>query len=279
MYIRYKKTVFLALLLSIAVLGYATYLKEQSSAQASVSFLSVGQGDAILITVPHDIQILVDGGPGRSILSSLEEHLPFYDKTIELIALTHPHADHLRGLNVVLDSYVVKNVLLSGAVYESDAYVAFAQRLKDENAHVYVARAGDAVYYQQRPLLRVLSPAEHLFGRTVSDVHDSNLVTQLSLGEMEFLLMGDAEESMERELVARGAIGDVTVLKVGHHGSKTSTSAELLSAALPEASVIQVGKNSYGHPHESVLSRFSALGSRVLRTDEMGDITWTFNLK
>ena len=273
----YKKTILGVLLLALATVSYAGFDKNEK--RASVTFFNIGQGDATLVSLPGDAQILVDGGPSDKILAKLESALPFYDKEIELVILTHPHADHLRGLNYVLREYKVKNVLFSGAAYESGVYKEFIESVSSEGAEIYLAKAGDIVSWRGRPIIKILSPDSLVSGRSFKKIHDSTVVSRLELGGMSFLLTGDAEEALERALVGQGQVSDVDVLKVGHHGSKTSTSQGFLAASLPEVAVISVGKNSYGHPNPEVTSRLETLGSKVLRTDEAGDIVWRFKLR
>lgn len=273
----YKKTILGILLLALATVGYAELDKERP--EATVTFFDIGQGDAALIALPGDVQILIDGGPSDKILSKLESALPFYDKEIELVILTHPHADHLRGLNYVFNQYKVKNVLFSGARYESGVYRDFIERVGSEGARVYIAEAGDGVSWRGRPILEILTPEKPVLGQSFKKIHDSTVVSRLTLGGIDFLLTGDAEEPLERELVASGLVSDADVLKVGHHGSKTSTGQGFLAAALPEVVVISVGKNSYGHPHPEVTRRLERLGSKIIRTDEGGDIVWSFKLR
>lgn len=273
----YKKTILGILLLALATVGYAGL--EKNEEEARVTFFNIGQGDAALIALPGDTQILVDGGPSEKIISKLESSLPFYDKEIELVILTHPHADHLRGLNYVLDEYQVKNILLSGAQYESGVYREFIENVGREGAQIHLAKVGDGVSWRGRPILEILSPSAPVLGQTFKKIHDSTVVSRLTLGDITFLLMGDAEEPLERRLLSAGLLDDADVLKVGHHGSKTSTSQGLLATTLPEVAVISVGKNSYGHPHPEVTRRLETLGSKVLRTDETGNIVWKFRLR
>lgn len=256
----------------LVLIFWALYQKESQGPE--VVFLDAGQGDAALIRLPGDVQILIDGGPSGEVASKLGRYFPFYDKDIELVVLTHPHADHLRGLIEVFKDYNVKNFMWSSANYESRVYSEFVEALKSEGGNVYLAKAGDAVKHQGTSLLRILSPLEFSFGQSFKKIHDSNIVSQLDIGRKKFLLMGDAEEPMEKDLLAAGAIEDIDVLKVGHHGSKTSTSADLLNAANPEEAVIPVGRNSYGHPHRVVLDRLAKFGTMIFRTDEAGDVVY-----
>ncbi len=267
-----KKFVLGVLALTLVLVFYALWQKEDQRPQ--VVFLDVGQGDAVLVSLPGDVQILIDAGPSGELASKLSGHLPFYDRDIELAILTHPHADHLRGFLEIFKNYNVKNFIFSGANYSSRVYADFMEVLKKEGSSIYLAQAGDVIGYEGRPILRIFSPGKIELGRGFKKIHDANIVSQLELGGKKFLLMGDAEEVTENQLVASNAIIDVDVLKVGHHGSKTSTSAALLQAAQPEEAIIQVGRNSYGHPNPGVLERLQQIGAKIFRNDEAGDIIY-----
>ncbi len=243
----------------------------------------MGQGDSQLVLLPGDIQILIDGGPSGDISAKLSNFLPFYDKDIELAILTHPHADHLRGFVSVFRDYNIKNFMWSGANYESRVYADFMELLKLEGSNVYLARAGDTVDFVKHqvsdknvepPTLHILAPARETLSRSFKHIHEAMVVSELNLGNKKFLLTGDMEEDLEKELIASNAITDVDVLKIGHHGSKTSTSEALLKIAKPEEAIIQVGRNSYGHPTPLVLDHLAKFGVRVFRNDELGDIIY-----
>ena len=260
-------------LLFVAVLVYWA-VGQKENQKTAVIFLNVGQGDGALIELPGDIQILVDAGPSSNISGKLSQYLPFYDREIELAILTHPHADHVSGFLRALEDYHIKNFILAGANYESKIYDDFIKLLKEESGNVYVAKSGDIVSWNNTPILKILWPDKIALGRSFKSIHDSTVVSQLNLGNKKFLLMGDAEENLESRLVASNAIMDIDVLKVGHHGSKTSTSDALLQAAKPEEAIIQVGRNSYGHPTAMVLDRLQKFGIKIFRTDQVGDVVY-----
>jgi competence protein ComEC len=259
--------VFLTVLVFIAVY-------QKTDQKPEVVFLDVGQGDSILIILPGDTQILIDGGPSSKISSKLSKYFPFYDKDIELVILTHPHNDHLNGLVSVFKDYNVKNFIWSGANYESKLYSSFVEALKKEGSNVYFAKAGDVVSYGNQPILKILYPAEILLGKSFKSIHESNIVSELDLGNKKFLLMGDSDEVVESRVVSSDLVSDIDILKVGHHGSKTSTAIGLLNLAKPEEAVISVGNNSYGHPAANVLSNLFNVGAEIFRTDEVGDVVY-----
>lgn len=273
-----KKFILGTLLFLTVLVFIAVYQK--TSQKPEVVFLDVGQGDSILIILPGDTQILIDGGPSNKISSKLSKYFPFYDKDIELVILTHPHTDHLNGLVSVFKDYNVKNFMFSGASYESKLYSNFIEALKKEGSNIYFAKSGDTISYGNEQLLKIIYPFEIMFGKSFKDIHDSNIVSELFLGNKKFLLMGDSNEVVEFGIVsqtasnAAGLVSDVDILKVGHHGSKTSTYPSLLKIIKPEEAVISVGNNSYGHPASVVLSNLSNIGAKVFRTDEVGDVVY-----
>lgn len=275
---RNAKLIFLLSLAAFAaVIWYAVFYFE-SRQNLWVTFFDVGQGDAIFIEVPNGNQILVDGGPGDAILGKLGRTLPFWDRSIDLLVLTHPHADHLDGLLEILKRYHVGMVLTSGAEHSIPEYQEWTALLKNQNIEVVTARSGQRINAGRGVILDILTPWEDFSGKSLKNPHDATVVTRLAYGENSFLLMGDAERSLEYRLLFESLnssfiILNSDVLKVGHHGSKTSSSEEFLRAVLPEVAVIQVGrKNRYGHPNQEVLERLAAVGAKIFRNDLDGDI-------
>ncbi len=258
--------------LMCAVIWYAVYTLE-GGRNLAVHFFDIGQGDGIFIELPNHVQVLIDGGPNNSILSKLGSVMPFWDHTIDLVILTHPHADHVDGLIDVLKRYDVGMVIESGAAYATPDYDEWNKLLKEKNVHVIYARKGQHVQLSEKAMIDILYPFEYMTGRRFSNVHDSMVVSKLSYGSMSVLLMGDAEKPIEHQLVHSGAALHADVLKAGHHGSKTSTTQELLDGVHPKMAVISVGrKNRYGHPHQEVVDRILAAGISLFRTDTDGDV-------
>lgn len=267
-----KKFIFGILAFLLILVFYALTQKEKQKTE--MVFLDVGQGDAMLVSLPGDAQILIDAGPSDQILTKLSEYLPFYDKDIELAILTHPHIDHLQGFASVLKNYNVKNFIFSGVNYKSQVYAQLIEALKKEGSNIYLAKMGDAISYADQPILKILNPPQILLGQSFKNIHDSVIVSQLNLGRKKFLLLADADENLDRKLITSNLIEDIDVIKVGHHGSKTATAPELLKIAKPEEAVISVGRNSYGHPNPDVLERLQKIGAKIFRTDQVGDIIY-----
>lgn len=261
----------LALLLALASALLWLAITAPASGRLTVTFLDVGQGDAVLIEGPAGHRILVDGGPsGEAIAVALSRHLPFYDRRIDLVILSHPQLDHLGGLPTVLNRYPVGGVLASPARQESEAYRAFRQAVREANIPYREATAGQRIDLGQGARLYVLAPRPDL--PPADDVNSASVVLKLVMGPVSILLPGDIEGEGEARLVRSGADLRATVLKLPHHGSSTSSTPSFLARVDPIIDVISVGAdNRYGHPSPAVLHRLE--GDLIYRTDLQGDIT------
>ncbi len=239
-----------------------------------VSFLNVGQGDAILIQRGNQ-QVLIDGGPSpQAITLELGDKMPFWDRTIELVVLTHPHSDHITGLLEVLQRYKVEQVLYPDLDYPSPLYQEWLRLVEEKNIECKTAQAGQQIDLGEGVVIKVLHPETPLLTGTGSDINNNSVVLHLSMGRVSFLLAADIEWEAEFELIALRADLSGTVLKVGHSGSYTSTTPQFLAAANPQVAVISVGDNPFGHPSDEVVKRLEEkLGSdNIYRTDERGTI-------
>lgn len=237
----------------------------------TVTFLNVGQGDAIFIEAPNGNQVLIDGGVGRKVLSELGQVMPFYDRSIDLIIATHPDSDHIGGLPAVFDNYEVAGFLEPEVVCTNAICDVLETKIKIESAREVVASRGEKIILDNGVELEILSPAGPIQG---SDTNVASVVAKLTYGSTSFLFTGDAPKAIENYLVEKdGTNLDVDVLKVGHHGSDTSSSPEFLAATTPTTAIISVGQdNRYGHPKASVLDLLTKAGVKVLRTDQEGRV-------
>jgi competence protein ComEC len=262
-----------------------------------VTLLDVGQGDAILITTPLNQRILIDGGPDLSLLERLGEEFPFFHRRIDLLVLTHPDEDHVTAFPEVLQRYPVGQVLLTGVVGGTSRYSAFLATLRESGVPVILAEASRDFDFGAGVFLDVLWPARRssstiqaffrgcaegprlaFFGCEPKRTNDTSIVAKILFGDHSLLLTGDITEEVEDALWKEGLDLAADVLKVPHHGSKTSSSTGFLLAVQPDLALISVGqKNRYGHPHPGVLARYEALGIPVRRTDEEGTIDLTFH--
>ena len=232
----------------------------------------------VFIETPNGNQILIDGGPNDRILGKLGRTLPFWDRSIDLVILTHPEKDHLAGLVDVLDRYKVGAALWTGVEHSTAEYREWVSALEEKNTPTFIARVGQRVKIGSDITLDILAPFDDWNGKTATKLNDTGIVSRLQHGKISMLFTGDISKSVERRLLfeslnSKLLILDSDVLKVGHHGSKTSSIEEFLNAVSPEVSVIQVGgKNRYGHPTQEVLGRLAAVGARILRNDLEGDV-------
>ncbi len=266
-------------LLIIAILVWVAAAVAPEGGKLSVSFLDVGQGDAVLITTPTGQHILVDGGPSpEEIALELGEGLPFWERNIDLVVLTHAHDDHVTGLVEVLRRYEVKQVLAPGFPYTSSAYIEWLSVIEEKGIEYTRAEAGQRIDLGGGAILEVLHPPGEFLEGTESDIDNNGVVIRLTMGEVSFLLMADLYDEGEEALLYQGVALRSTVLKVAHHGSSTSTTASFLAAVNPQVAVISVGvDNPFGHPSAEVIAGLSErLGEdRIYRTLERGTITLT----
>jgi competence protein ComEC len=285
--IRFKinKAVLLAgVLLFLAVFSWE---HSQAASDLTVTAIDVGQGDSILIESSSGRNVLIDGGGkqeiGGSKLPSKEDMtgrsivVPFLRKKgineLDLVVLTHPHDDHVGGLPYVLEKMKVDMVLDSGQAHTSRGYIKFL-RLIEKNKIVYkIARAGQVIDLGAGVKGYILHPSDPLISGTESDLNNNSVVIRLVYGKTSFLLMGDTAFEGEERVMSFGRSLKSDVLKVGHHGSRTSTSNEFLDAVSPQYAVISVGaKNKFGHPTKETLGRLADHGIKVFRTDLSGAI-------
>lgn len=263
----------LALLLALASALLWLAITAPVQGRLTVTFLDVGQGEAILIEGPRGHRILVDGGPsGEAIAAALGRRLPFYDRRIDLLILTHPQADHMGGLPTVMERYSVRGVLASPLEGESAAYRAFRDAVEQAGVPYTEAAAGQWIDLGRGARLHLLAPGPDPPPDGRGDPNAASVVIKVSMGSVSFLLTGDIDAQGEERLVRSGADLSAPVLKVAHHGSGSSSSPAFLSQVDPLIDIISVGAdNRYGHPSPAVLERLE--GDLLYRTDRHGDIT------
>ncbi|MBC7249990.1 MAG: DNA internalization-related competence protein ComEC/Rec2 [Anaerolineae bacterium] len=235
-----------------------------------VVFFDVGQGDAIFIQTPQGRQVLIDGGPDPTALTAaLGRRMPFWDRSLDLVILTHPDTDHLTGLVPVLERYRVDRVLEPGYPATSETYARWLELIAEKRIPALLARRGVRIELEPGLVCEMLHPAGD--PDPEDKANNASAVTRWTWGQVTFLLPGDIEQEVEAALVDSGQPLQATVLKVPHHGSDTSSSAAFLQAVAPQLAIISVGAdNRFGHPSPEVLERLA--GRTVLRTDERGTI-------
>jgi len=241
-----------------------------------VTFFDVGQGDSIFIETPQRHQILIDGGPDAKILEKLAREMPFWDRTIDLIILTHPEKDHISGLLEVLKRYQVENILWTGIRRKTPEAEEWEKLIKKEKAKIFISKAVQKIIFSKKEaenFMDIIHPFENMGGREVKDSNNTSIVSRLVFGNNSFLFTGDIEKEVEERLLLQNIFLDSDILKVAHHGSFTSSSENFIEKVSPEIAAISAGKkNQYGHPHREVLERLEKFGIKIVRTDQAGDI-------
>lgn len=255
---------------------WSAVMRADTKGYLIVAILNVGQGDAIYIEAPNGNQILIDGGPGNVVLRELGSVMPFYDHSLDMVIATHPDQDHVGGLPAVLENMDINNVLVSEISADTGAYKTFTENVEKEGAHKVLARAGEKIILDEGVVLEILFPDRNTSGW---ETNVASVVARLSYGNKTFLFTGDSPIAVEKYLIGLyGANLESTVLKLGHHGSRTSSSREFVSIVSPEYGIVSSGKdNKYGHPHKEVLSILDSLGIKELNTAQSGRIIFKTN--
>ncbi len=251
----------------------ATGIVAPADHRLQVSFLNVGQGDAIYIRTPSGQDILIDGGPSpQRLAQELGKKMPFWNRTIELVVSTHADADHLTGLLEALKRYKVLQIVDPGVPSDTDLYREWQSLIEDKKVPDSAVMAGQSIKLKGGLEFAVLNP----INTVTDDTNLASVVLSLTYGDVSFLFTGDLPMEGEMELIYRRLLPDTTVLKVAHHGSGGSSSAAFLSVSRPELSVIPVGKNNYGHPKDEVVAALEqiCLEGGVYRTDTSGTVTF-----
>jgi len=272
-----KKQVFLVLgflLLFNLAAWQAVFYFHFSPKELEAVFFDVGQGDSIFIKTPQGHQILIDGGPDAGILEKLSQEMPFWDRDLDMVILTHLDKDHLFGILEVLKNYKVENIVWSGLGVESSSGFKEWEKMKEqeikEGAKETIISAGEKIIAGQAVFSALYPFLEER--REIERNNEGCLVLKMLFKDNDFLFCADISFGEEEKITANFSDISAQVLKVAHHGSKYSTSESFLKRAAPQIAVIQSGKNSYGHPSEEVLTRLQKFDINTFRTDINGDI-------
>lgn len=268
-----KRTSILFLLCAALLLSWREW-RVAPNGNVKVDVLNIGQGDAIFITSPSGRQILVDGGPDLSALAGIGKRMSLFDRQIDLLVLSHPHQDHLFSLPAVIERYGVHAILLTGVAYNGPRYEELLNLIRARNVPVIIADPTRDIDLGDGVLLDILWPPPIYEGmEDPSGGNDSSVAFQLTFGKDTMLFTGDMEKPEEDAVLASGADVRADILKVAHHGSKTSTSTGFLLAVDPDLAVISVAKeNDFAHPSPSVMDRFRHFDIPVRTTADEGVI-------
>lgn len=240
-----------------------------SGGELEVHFIDVGQGDSILIQTTSK-NILIDGGNRGNIALNYLNNRGI--ETLDLVIGTHPHADHIGGLINVMEAIPVREVIDPGVVHTTKTFEDYLTLIDEKNIKFSEGRAGMTRDLGGGAAMQIIHPSSP----SSSHLNNASIVARVTFGQISFLFTGDAEAEAESQILNRGYTLDSTILKVGHHGSRTSTTAAFLSAVGPDAGVIMCGTgNTYGHPHKETLHKLHSAGVNIYRTDIQGNIIIT----
>lgn len=271
--------VFLILLVSLTYFAQSSQFSnvfsstKKSSPYLSVTFLDVGQGDAIFIETPEGQQMLIDGGGDASVLRALGEVMSPFDRELDVVLATHADQDHIGGLPDVLKRFSVKHIITTNNEKDTETARSLNFNIEKEPAGTYLAEVGQVITLGASTTFTIFSPPADTSNW---EANTASIVGQLKYGNIEFMLTGDAPSGIEEYLVKQfGEVLESEVLKLGHHGSKTSTAESFLDMVSPKYGVVSAGKdNRYGHPHQEVVSRVEDRGIKIKSTAMEGSITF-----
>jgi competence protein ComEC len=252
--------IFVSLLL---IINITAGCNGQPPTSLTVHFIDVGQGDSILIDI-GDTEVLIDGGEKKDIAADYISD--YVDGAIEAVIITHYDLDHIGGLISIFEQYDVKEFWYNGKEPVTDTSKELIVLVNSEDADIHTAERGDEIQIGVL-IFSVLNPAKPL---SSNSNHDS-IILELSYGETDFLFMGDADNAAESEIL--NIVHDIDILKVGHHGSKYSSSQEFLSIVKPEVAIYMAGEdNKYKHPHQETIDALKAIHAEIYGTDKYGTI-------
>lgn len=244
----------------------------KAASTVKVQFINVGQGDSILIQTGSE-NVLIDGGgkgKGDEVVAYLKKQKV---KTLNAVVSTHPDADHIGGLAYVINTMTVKKVYAPRVSHTTQAYKDFLTAVKKKGLKITTAKQGVEIATKAADnSLKFIAPVKEY---SKSDLNDWSAVLLLTHNKKKFLFTGDAEEKAEKDMLAKGVLTKVDVLKVAHHGAKEATTTTFLNKVKPTYAVISVGKNGYGHPTSATINRLKSVKAKIYRTDQSGNIIFT----
>lgn len=265
---------FTALIFSISLI-FSAFFKFNDD-KLHVVICDVGQGDAIFIRTPSKAQVLIDGGPDNRVLSCLASNMPIWDRSLDAVILTHPDADHISGVVDVIQRYRVNSFFTEIEPGKTQIYELFTNVLAEKKLSAKYVAKGDSLKFKDGMILKIFSPASKIKNKIYQNnanmpLNEYSVIALLTYGNFSALFTGDAGSGTIDPIAKE--IGDIDILKVPHHGSKTGMSEELLKLINPELAVISVGANNrYGHPAQIMLDLIREHGIKSLRTDKDGEI-------
>lgn len=264
------------LILTLLLLFFVIFLFywdfHTSRKELTFAMLDIGQGDGLFIESPTGIQLLFDAGLARSVMGPLSRVMSPFDRSIDAIVITNPDADHIGGFAEILKNYKVDMVFEPGTFNDSKTYQNLKIEIKNKNIPDIIARRGMRLDIGGGAVIDILFPDRDV---SMWDPNDGSVIARLSYGNTSVMLTGDSTIKTEKIILSENSPAQLksTILKVGHHGSRTSTSVEFVKAVAPTYALISDGKdNKYGHPHQDTLETLSSFGAEIFRTDLLGSI-------
>lgn len=278
----FKKSTSIIILVALIFANIFVWLRVATTTSQhnmlEVTFLDVGQGDAIFIEAPNGNQILIDTGPTDVVIRKLSEILPYYDRHIDIVLTTHPDLDHIGGAPAVFNRYKIGTYIFYENAPMSDAIERINESIYNNNIATGRVRAGDRIVLDaaRSIYLDVLWPSD---AYVTDDKNDMSIITKLVYGESDVLLTGDASSKIERILLseyaddAGGTYLQSDILKLGHHGSKTSSAEAFLKSIMPDFAIVSAGLNNrYRHPSAEVVERLERMGFPIIKTTDRGSV-------
>jgi len=270
----FKKYVILIFTLFLLVTNIFLFHLDWQNSHRGLTFamLDVGQGDGLFIESPTGTQIMFDAGPPRSVLGPLLRVMSPFDKSIDALVITNPDSDHIGGFLDILKNYKVGRVFESGTLTDSKIYQSLREEMKKQNIPDILVKRGMRLDIGGGVIVDILFP-----DRDVSAwaTNDGSVVAKLSYGQTSIMLTGDATAKTEKIILEENTSSNLasTILKVGHHGSRTSSSPSFVKVVMPSYALISDGKNNnFGHPHQETLNTLAQVGAKIFRTDLLGSI-------
>jgi competence protein ComEC len=271
-----KRNIALLLIIALLGMGFTEYIRFHDG-KMHVIFCDVGQGDAILIRTPDAKQILFDGGPSNNVLDCLSKHMPFWDRTIELAILSHPHLDHYAGFTSLFERFSVKTFASEALRNDTDSFREMEQKIQKAGTKFQLLSAGDSFVIDSQIRIDILGPKPTFLAATSTngEIHETgefaSVVALLRFQKFSLLLTGDAQAGQLEADTA--GIGTIQVLQVPHHGSRSGLTETLVGEMHPAVSIFSVGKNSYGHPALAIIDLLQKHNSQIFRTDKNGTVS------
>lgn len=263
--------VLLATLLFTAISGWLQIATNENKGNLQVSFLDVGQGDAIFIEAPSQMQVIIDTGPNGKILEALNNKISFFDQSIDAVILTHPDLDHIGGTIDLFNSYEIPLLISATSSKQTDA----TEEIKTLSVERKEVKEGDILMIdpEKNIYLEILHPETDYIS---VDSNDQSIVAKLIFNQTCFIFMGDASKEVEMKIIKKYSDKiKCDVLKVGHHGSHTSSEEKFIGFVAPKYAIISAGKdNKFGHPHQEVIDTLSKFNAEILNTADLGNITF-----